>query len=168
LVDEELRNVVAQRETADMDFYWQKARLFAVETAKKSQDIASQAAKLSQDLATETAKRSKELATETAKISKELATETAKRSKELALDVSKKADQLKTYAGDQLKIPSNAASKGPGGIPPPPSDEELEEYGITPALREFVKGLTIKTFMDFPVDGPDGKFQTPSASPQCS
>lgn len=121
-------------EVGGMDFYVQKAKLFAFETAKRSQEIATQAAKLSQDLATETAKRSKEL----------------------AIDVTKKADQLKAYAGDLT--PAISAPIGPAA-PPLPSEEELEEYGITPELQEFAKGLTIKTFRDFPVDGPDGESQ---------
>ncbi|CAM6129397.1 unnamed protein product [Calypogeia fissa] len=131
-----------------MDFYVQKAKLFAFETAKRSQEIATQAAKISQELATETAKRSKELATETAKLSKEL-----------AIDVTKRADQLKAYAGDLTP----GVPRGPAA-PPQPSEEELEEYGITQELREFAKGLTIKTFKDFPIDGPDGGFRAETGS----
>lgn len=61
-----------------MDLFLQKARYFAQETAKKSQEIAMEAAKLSQDLAQEMAKRSREL------------------SHDFVIEASKKADQIKT------------------------------------------------------------------------
>ncbi|KAL2643831.1 hypothetical protein R1flu_011418 [Riccia fluitans] len=114
-----------------MDLFLQKAKVFALDAAKKSQELANQAAKMSQ----------------------ELATETAKRSKELAVDVSKKADQLKAYAGELTPvIGSKAAVVSAASNPGKPTEEELLEYGITPELREFVQGLTIKTFRDFPLE----------------
>ncbi|KAG6554275.1 hypothetical protein Mapa_004191 [Marchantia paleacea] len=116
-----------------MDLFLQKAKVFALDAAKKSQELANQAAKMSQ----------------------ELATETAKRSKEIAIDVTKKADQLKVYAGELTPvIASKAAAAAGTGTPTPvkPSEDELLEFGITPELREFVQGLTIKTFRDFPLE----------------
>lgn len=118
-----------------MDLFLQKARYFAQETAKKSQEIAMEAAKLSQDLAQETAKRSREL------------------SHDFVVEASKKADQIKTLAGEIS--PAIVGRAIPNGAPAPtlaPSEEELEEFGITPELREFVKGLTIRTFRDFPLE----------------
>ncbi|XP_024537327.1 uncharacterized protein LOC9649146 [Selaginella moellendorffii] len=102
-----------------MDLLFEKARDLAQETAKKSQDFAKEAAKFSQ----------------------ELALETAKKSKELAVEATKRADQIKAFATAELS---------PGSVTPPsPSQEELETYGITPELREFVKTFTIRTFRDY-------------------
>lgn len=116
-----------------MEMFIQKAKLFAQETAKKSQEIAMEAAKLSQDLAQETAKRSREL------------------SHDFVVEASKKADQIKTLA-NELSPGMVARGVIPNAAPLMPSEEELEEYGITPELREFVKGLTIRTFRDFPLE----------------
>ncbi|KAL3696962.1 hypothetical protein R1sor_011038 [Riccia sorocarpa] len=125
-----------------MDLFLQKAKVFALDAAKKSQELANQAAKMSQ----------------------ELATETAKRSKELAVDVSKKADQLKAYAGELTPV---IASKAIAVTATPnsgkPTEEELLEYGITPELREFVQGLTIKTFRDFPLESTQAPKETDEA-----
>ncbi|MCO5596952.1 hypothetical protein L7F22_051023 [Adiantum nelumboides] len=116
--------------------------------------------------ATEAAKRSQDLAKEAAKISQEIAQETAKRSKELASEASKKADQLKALAGDiTLPIPSASLAPSPAfsilssTSSSVVSDEELIKYGITPELREFVHGLTLSTFQDFPMEefNTDGK-----------
>ncbi|KAG0581035.1 hypothetical protein KC19_4G219500 [Ceratodon purpureus] len=118
-----------------MDLFLQKARYFAQETAKKSQEIAMEAAKLSQDLAQETAKRSREL------------------SHDFVIEATKKADQIKTLANEIS--PAIVGRAIPDGAVSPtlaPSEQELEEFGITPELREFVKGLTIRTFRDFPLE----------------
>jgi hypothetical protein len=119
-----------------MDLFVQKARIFAQETAKKSQEIAKEAAKLSQELALETAKRSREI------------------SHDFVAEATKKADQIKTLASE-LSPGMGIVVRGGGGTsdtPLQPSEKELEEYGITPELREFVKGLTIRTFRDFPLE----------------
>ncbi|KAI5067501.1 hypothetical protein GOP47_0018029 [Adiantum capillus-veneris] len=117
-----------------MEVLLQRAKSFASEAAKRSQDLAKEAAKISQEIAQETAKRSKELATE----------------------ASKKADQLKALAGD-ITLPIPSASLAPSSVLPSTSssvvsDEELIKYGITPELREFVHGLTLSTFQDFPLE----------------
>ncbi|KAH7316023.1 hypothetical protein KP509_21G075500 [Ceratopteris richardii] len=125
-----------------MEAFLQRAKSFASDAAKKSQDLAKEAAKISQEFAQETAKRSRELATE----------------------ASKKADQLKTLAGDvSLPIPSSplaSSSVSPAStVTSSPSssisEDELIRYGITPELREFVHGLTLSTFQDFPAEGFD-------------
>lgn len=114
-----------------MDLFIQKAKLFAQETAKKSQEIAMEAAKLSQELAQETAKRSREL------------------SHDFVVEASKKADQIKLLANE---LSPGIVGGGVQSEPLMPSEEELYEYGVTPELREFVKGLTIRTFRDFPLE----------------
>lgn len=124
-----------------MDLFLQKARYFAQETAKKSQEIAMEAAKLSQDLAQETAKRSREL------------------SHDFVIEATKKADQIKTLANEIS--PAIVGRAIPDGAVSPtlaPSEQELEEFGITPELREFVKGLTIRTFRDFPLEESNCEF----------
>lgn len=119
-----------------MDSWFQKARDFAQEAAKKSQELAKEAAKFSQ----------------------EIAVETAKKSKEIAVEATKKADQIKTeasklkpisFAGDIIKPAS--PKKSLGNLPSPPPDD-LEKYGVTDELREFVRGLTLDTFKEFPID----------------
>lgn len=120
-----------------MELLLQRAKSFASEAAKKSQDLAKEAAKISQEIAQETAKRSKELATE----------------------ASKKADQLKALAGD-ISLPTPSSSLAPSSafsvLPSISSsvipEDELIKYGITPELREFVHGLTLSTFQDFPLE----------------
>ncbi|KDP31406.1 hypothetical protein JCGZ_11782 [Jatropha curcas] len=126
-----------------MEDIWKRAKLFAEETAKKSQTLTS----------------SNKIA--------DLVAETAKKSKELALEASKKADELKTAAlkqADQIQIKSisdiippqlsslsivNSSSSSSGSAD---SDtEELRKFGVTDDLRDFVKGLTSSTFQNFPI-----------------
>ncbi|KAJ7545598.1 hypothetical protein O6H91_08G002900 [Diphasiastrum complanatum] len=149
-----------------MDLFYQKARILAQETMKKSQQMAKEAAKASQDFALETAKRSQEIAFGTAKLSQELAAETAKksqeialqtakRSKELAAEATKKADEFKAFAGQLAPMSPSTTFLNFTDAKPSVNELELEEYGITEELREFVKGLTMQTFIDFPLDDTD-------------
>ncbi|XP_055820983.1 uncharacterized protein LOC129889595 [Solanum dulcamara] len=167
-----------------MDF-WQKARSFAEEAAKRTQEFTKEAANRSQDLTIgssklsdvvlEASKRSKEFAAEASKRSKEIAVEASKRSKEIAVEASKRADVIVSEASkraDQIKvdalkraeqikfqIPSAAFSNIVDSSPPPtqtaspaPTPADLEKFGVTDDLREFVKGITINTFQDFPLE----------------
>ena len=92
--------------------------------------------------------------------SKEIFSETASKSREIAAEATKQADllagQIKHLASD-LPVPSIPPIPA---IPPiaaaassEPDAAELERYGITNDLREFVKGMTISTFRDFPLQG---------------
>lgn len=119
-----------------MDSWFQIARDFAQEAAKKSQELAKEAAKLSQEIASETAKKSKEIAVEA-----------TKKADQIKIEASKRADQFKSFAGE---ISPSIANKSVSSTPPSPQD--LEKYGVTDELREFVKGLTLDTFKDFPLD----------------
>ncbi|KAJ9568336.1 hypothetical protein OSB04_004302 [Centaurea solstitialis] len=146
-----------------MDF-WQKARTFAEDAAKRSQEFTKEAAKRSQELTKEAAKRSQEFTIGSSKLS-DIVLEASKRSKEIAAEASKKADLIKVEAlkrADQIKsqIPSTSAAisqlvvadsspKQAGGTSP----EDLEKFGITDELREFVKEITLNTFRDFPLEG---------------
>ncbi|KAJ4831946.1 hypothetical protein Tsubulata_045292 [Turnera subulata] len=170
-----------------MDF-WQKARTFAEEAAKRSQELTNtiSSSKLS-DVVSEAAKRSKELAAEASKRSQEITTtigssrlsdivsETAKRSKEIAAEAKteaiKRADQIKTEAikrADQIKNLSGAiAPRAESNAEARPQEEEeveLERFGVTEELREFVKEITINTFEDFPLEDDSVMSNVPTVS----
>lgn len=133
--------------------FWNRARSFAEEAAKKSQEITKEAAKRSQEITKEAAKRSQELTIGASKIS-DIVSETAKRSKEIAVEASKKADQIKVEAlkrADQIK--SLVDSSLPPVTPTATEASDLEQFGVTDELREFVKEITIDTFRDFPIEG---------------
>ncbi|XP_076926691.1 uncharacterized protein LOC143589964 [Bidens hawaiensis] len=136
-----------------MDF-WQKARSFAEDAAKKSQELTKEAAKRSQDFTIGSSKLS------------DIVLEASKRSKEIAAEASKKADFIKVEAlkrADQIKaqIPSTSAAISHLVVDSSPSgsetvhggaDEDLEKFGISEELREFVKEITLDTFRDFPLE----------------
>ncbi|OEL20637.1 hypothetical protein BAE44_0018346 [Dichanthelium oligosanthes] len=139
---------------------WERARAFAGEAAKRSQELSAEAAK-----------RSSALVSETAKKSKEIFSETASRSREIAAEATKQADllagQIKHLASD-LPVPSIPPIPA---IPPIPSAAEtetdaaeLERYGITDDLREFVKGMTMSTFRDFPLQDEPEMSDVPTVS----
>ncbi|KAJ9140603.1 hypothetical protein P3X46_031233 [Hevea brasiliensis] len=129
-----------------MEDIWKRAKLFAEEAAKRSQTLTS----------------SNKIA--------ELVAETAKKSKELAFEASKKADQLKVAAlkqADQIQIKSisdiiphqlsslsivnSSSSSSSSSVSAASDPEELQKFGITEDLRDFVKGLTSSTFHNFPI-----------------
>ncbi|KAJ9140588.1 hypothetical protein P3X46_031220 [Hevea brasiliensis] len=156
------------------------------EAAKRSQEFTIGSSKLS-DIVSETAKRSKEIAAEASKRSQEITigssklsdivSETAKRSKEIAAEASKRADQIKTEAikrADQIKSLAE-------GITPPGAlartvpaldsqleekekEKELERFGVTEELREFVKEITMSTFQDFPLEDDSEMSEVPMVS----
>ncbi|KAF1863787.1 hypothetical protein Lal_00030892 [Lupinus albus] len=122
-----------------MEDFWNRAKTFAEEAAKKSQSLTSSSSNRFADLVSETAKKSKELAAE----------------------ASKKADLIKKQADDQIKslsdslsaiaaaAPSPAAIAAAAATDPSPSPQDLEKFGVTDDLRSFVKGLTSTTFQHF-------------------
>lgn len=145
-----------------MDF-WQKARNFAEDAAKRSQELTKEAAKRSQEFTKEAAKRSQDFTIGSSKLS-DIVMEASKRSKEIAAEASKKADLIKVEAlkrADQIKsqipstsaaisqlvVDSSASAQAEGTSP-----ADLEKFGITEELREFVKEITINTFRDFPLE----------------
>ncbi|PHT66062.1 hypothetical protein T459_30487 [Capsicum annuum] len=155
-----------------MDF-WQKTRSLAEEAAKRTQEFTKEAANRSQeitigssklsDVVLAASKRSKEFAAEASKRSKEIAVEVSKRADVIVSEASKRADQIKVDAlkrAEQIKfeIPSSAlshivdSSAPPQTALPPPTPADLEKFGVTDDLREFVKGITINTFQDFPLE----------------
>ncbi|PIA63275.1 hypothetical protein AQUCO_00200950v1 [Aquilegia coerulea] len=138
-----------------MDF-WQRARTFAEETAKRSQEFTIEAAKRSQEFTIGSSKIS-DIVSETAKKSKEIAAEATKKADQIKIEAFKRADQIKTLAegiSPQIpQIPLNAISLiDPSSTSTTPSEADLETFGVTDDLREFVKGITQNTFQDFPIE----------------
>ncbi|XP_076886024.1 uncharacterized protein LOC143535739 [Bidens hawaiensis] len=162
-----------------MDF-WQKARSFAEDAAKKSQELTKEAAKRSQEFTKEAAKRSQDFTIGSSKLS-DIVLEASKRSKEIAAEASKKADLIKVEAlkrADQIKaqIPSTSAAishlvvdSSPSGLETVhggdgSADEDLEKFGITEELREFVKEITLDAFRDFPLEDDSQMSDIPTIS----
>ncbi|XP_010257918.1 PREDICTED: uncharacterized protein LOC104597864 [Nelumbo nucifera] len=132
---------------------WQKARSFAEEAAKRSQEITKEAisaAKRSPEL-TRGAARISDIVSETAKKSKEIAAEATKKADQIKIEALKRADQIKSLAeGISPQIPATVISLIDSSAASSSSD--LEKFGVTQELREFVKGITINTFQDFPIE----------------
>ncbi|KAL8492395.1 hypothetical protein ACS0TY_023839 [Phlomoides rotata] len=136
-----------------MDF-WQRARSFAEEAAKKSQEITQGIAATSlSDVVSEASKRSKELAAEASKKSKELATEALKRADQITAQIPPAAAAALTNLVD-------SAPQNGGGV----EAADLEKYGVTDELREFVKGITANTFQDFPLEDDSEMSDIPTVS----
>lgn len=143
-----------------MDF-WQRARNFAEEAAKRSQELTKEAAKKSQDHITMIGSSSARLS--------DIVSEASRKSKEIAAEASKRADQIKAEAlkrADLIKsqIPTSAAAlsslvvdvssmEAAAATVAAVEDGDLERFGVTEELREFVKGITLNTFRDFPLEG---------------
>ncbi|GMH21545.1 hypothetical protein Nepgr_023387 [Nepenthes gracilis] len=114
---------------------WGKARSFAQEAAKRSQELTIGGSSLT-DIVSETAKRSREFAAEA-----------TKRADQIKVEALKRADQIKSLP----LIDSSPQSSLLSGSSHSASQEELEKYGVTEELREFVKEITMSTFQDFPL-----------------
>ncbi|GFP90672.1 hypothetical protein PHJA_001211300 [Phtheirospermum japonicum] len=133
-----------------MDF-WQRARSFAEEAAKKSQE-------LTQGITTA---NFSDVVSEASKRSKELAAEASKKSKELAAEALKRADQITAHIPPALtNIVDSAAQNQKGGV----EAADLEKYGVTDELREFIKEITMNTFEDFPLEDDSEMSDVPTVS----
>ncbi|KAJ0920468.1 putative BSD domain-containing protein [Helianthus annuus] len=146
-----------------MDF-WQKARSFAEDAAKKSQELTKEAAKRSQEFTKEAAKRSQDFTIGSSKLS-DIVSEASKRSKEIAAEASKKADLIKVEAlkrADQIKaqIPSTSVAISQLVVDSSSSSSSATVSG----LREFVKEITINTFRDFPLEDDSEMSDIPTIS----
>ena len=97
-------------------------------------------------------KKSREIAVETAKYSEQLAKDAVKQSRVLAEEAAKKTD----IGIKALVKELNTAAIGPVRQSQA-TEAQLEDYGVTADLREFVRGMTIKTFKDFPPEKVDSK-----------
>lgn len=149
-----------------MDF-WLKARSFAEEAAKRSQEFTKEAAKRSQeltiggsaklsDVVLEASKRSKEIAAEASKRSKEIVAEASKRAEEIKVDALKRAEQITSQipsAAISHLVDSSSTNSTQTAAAASVTQADLERFGVTDELREFVKGITMNTFQDFPLQG---------------
>ncbi|XP_009757588.1 uncharacterized protein [Nicotiana sylvestris] len=132
---------------------WQTARSFAEEAAKRSQEFTNEAVKRSQVLSMGSSKLS------------DVVSEASKRSKEIVAEASRRADQIK------LQFPAAAAvsslvdySSSPQIALAAPSVAEHEKFGVTDELREFVKGISMNTFREFPLQDESEMYDTPTIS----
>ncbi|THF98566.1 hypothetical protein TEA_020109 [Camellia sinensis var. sinensis] len=154
------RKRVGKRVAASMDF-WQRARSFAEEAAKRSQELTKEAAKRSQDITIGSSKLS-DIVSEASKRSKEIAAEASKRADQIKVEALKRADQIKS----QIPGPAAAALSSLVDASPDTAAEavDLEKFGVTDELREFVKGITINTFRDFPLEDDSETSDNPPVS----
>ncbi|XP_023925891.1 uncharacterized protein LOC112037308 [Quercus suber] len=128
---------------------WNRARSLAEEAAKRTQELSVGATKLS-----------------------DLVSETTKRSKELAAEASKRAELIKSEAvkrADQIKVLAEGITVSPSPSPSSPHtplalENDLEKFGITEELRDFVKEINITTFKDFPLQDDTQMSDIPTVS----
>ncbi|KAG6412321.1 hypothetical protein SASPL_124997 [Salvia splendens] len=113
---------------------WNRARSFAEEAAKKSHKL-----------------RQSPLRFPPAAVANlsDVVSEASKRSKELAAEALKRADQITA----QIPPAAAAITNLVDSKPRIDDDADLEKYGVTDELRDFVKEITINTFQDFPLEG---------------
>ncbi|KAL1566399.1 hypothetical protein AAHA92_02011 [Salvia divinorum] len=135
---------------------WNRARSFAEEAAKRSHEA-------SKELAAEALKRADQITAQIPPAAANLSdvvSEASKRSKELATEALKRADQI------TAEIPTAAAAitnlvYSKHGID---AAADLDKYGVTDELRDFVKEITIDTFQDFPLEDDSGVSDVPMVS----
>ncbi|XP_073316891.1 uncharacterized protein [Primulina huaijiensis] len=140
---------------------WQRARSLAEETAKRSQEFTQGIGSMNfSDVVSEASKRSKEIATEASKRSKEFANEASKKSKEFAVEALKRADQLTAQIPTAATVLSNIVDSPQKGN----EAADLDKYGITDDLRDFIRGITISTFQDFPLEDDSEMSDIPARS----
>ncbi|KAF7838562.1 synapse-associated protein of 47 kDa-like [Senna tora] len=144
-----------------MDF-WNKARSFAEEAAKRTQDLTKEAAKRSQDLSFGSSTFS-DIVAETTKRSKEIAAEASKRADQIRIEAIKRADQIKHLA-DGINAPAPAPAEAESYVGSDTLEKDLERFGITEELREFIKGITPTTFRDFPLEDDTRLSDVPTVS----
>ncbi|EXB89106.1 hypothetical protein L484_016666 [Morus notabilis] len=105
--------------------FWHKAQSFAEEATKRSQELARDAAR-----------RTHELAAGAPNLS-DIVSEASKRADLIRSEALKRAQNLKYFAST---------------TEPLPSDNDLDTFGVTEELRDFVQGITPTTFSDFPLE----------------
>eukprot|EP00239_Pterosperma_sp_CCMP1384_P003968 CAMPEP_0197848270 /NCGR_PEP_ID=MMETSP1438-20131217/8112_1 /TAXON_ID=1461541 /ORGANISM="Pterosperma sp., Strain CCMP1384" /LENGTH=326 /DNA_ID=CAMNT_0043460427 /DNA_START=136 /DNA_END=1113 /DNA_ORIENTATION=- len=138
--------------------FWNKVTSAAAEGSllEKAKELAQEGSQLAQAAAQEGAKQ----AQEAAKRAQERAAEA---SKEAQIKAQQIADEIKEKGAGQVLVDNTAAAqesaqhsfkvlfaRNEDSVEPPPTIEELTEYGITEEVLEFVRGLTVQTFRDFP------------------
>ncbi|CAL5362430.1 unnamed protein product [Camellia sinensis] len=138
-----------------MDF-WQRARSFAEEAAKRSQELTIEAAKRSQDFTIGSSKLS------------EIVSEASKRADQIKVEALKRADQIKAQIPPAAALSSlvEASLETTASTEAAAEDEaaDLEKFGVTDELREFVKSITMNTFRDFPLEDDSEMSDIPTVS----
>ncbi|CAL5445035.1 unnamed protein product [Camellia sinensis] len=138
-----------------MDF-WQRARSFAEEAAKRSQELTIEAAKRSQDFTIGSSKLS------------EIVSEASKRADQIKVEALKRADQIKAQIPPAAALSSlvEASLETTAATEAAAEDEaaDLEKFGVTDELREFVKSITMNTFRDFPLEDDSEMSDIPTVS----
>ncbi|KAL8141876.1 hypothetical protein V2J09_014908 [Rumex salicifolius] len=135
---------------------WSKARSFAQEAAKRSQELTMEAAKRSQEISIG-GSRLTDIVSVASKRSMELAAEASKHADLIKIEALKRADQIKSLSIIDSSSSSSASS-------PAPSADELEMFGVTDELREFVKEITLNTFKEFPLPDDSTMSEVPTVS----
>ncbi|XVE85690.1 hypothetical protein DITRI_Ditri17bG0111400 [Diplodiscus trichospermus] len=129
-----------------MEDFWKRAKSFAEEAAKKSQTLTTP--NRIADLVAETAKKSKELALEATKKADELKTAALKQADQIQIQGLSKS--ISDIIPPQLSSLSIASSGSTSSDPLPISESELQKFGLTDDLRDFVRGFTSSSFQNFP------------------
>lgn len=106
---------------------WERARRMAEEAAKRSEELRVEAGRRYEDFSIGSSKISHIV---------------SQASNSIKLEALKRADQIKSH------IPPTAPAT------PHEAEEDLDKFGVTTDLREFVKDITINTFRHFPLGGP--------------
>ncbi|XWS23048.1 hypothetical protein CRYUN_Cryun29cG0088200 [Craigia yunnanensis] len=118
-----------------MEDFWNRAKSFAEEAAKKSQTLTT-SNKIA-DLVVETAKKSKEFALEATKKADELKTAALKQADQIQIQSLSKS--ISDIIPPQLSSLSITSSASTSSDPPPISESELRKFGLTEDLRDFVR-----------------------------
>ncbi|XWS37238.1 hypothetical protein CRYUN_Cryun19dG0026200 [Craigia yunnanensis] len=135
---------------------WNKALSFAEEAAKRSSELTKEAARRSSDLTIVSAKLG-DIVTEASKRSKEIAAEASKRAEQIRAEAAKRADLIKSSLAEGIVSPQYTETQVE-------QEKELERFGINEELRDFVKGITLSTFQDFPLPDDSPMSDIPTVS----
>ncbi|KAM6569416.1 hypothetical protein CsatB_017401 [Cannabis sativa] len=130
---------------------WHKAQSFAEEATKRSQELAKDAAQRTQGLTIGTSKLY-DVVSETAKRSKEIAAAASKRGDQFLSEALKRAEDIKQLASVITPSSAQDLTEPPVGTSASTLEQDLQTFGVTEELREFVQGITSTTFKDFPLE----------------
>lgn len=125
---------------------WKRARTLAEETAKRSHDFTVEAARKSQAFTAEAARRSQDFSIGSSKLA-DIVSEASRKADLIRVEAIKRADQIKS------KIPSASALSKIGVSSHEEEEEDLERFGVTEELTDFVRNISVSTFKEFPLQG---------------
>ncbi|KAM7267957.1 hypothetical protein ACFE04_010123 [Oxalis oulophora] len=137
-----------------MDNLWSKARSFAEEAAKRSNDLTIGSSKLG-DIVTEASKRADQIKIEAVKRAEQIRSEAVKRADQIIKSTSPSTANAIASAADHFTVVREDEGD---------QDEELYRYGITEELRDFVSEITMNTFKDFPIEDDSEMADVPAVS----